>query len=180
MRLPPPSAAPAPAPPQQPSASDIVVEHPRPGLTRFRFRFGPIGFVIVVILPLLSPLLLLTPLSRVWAVVWIVGLVGFALVTHFMEPMGIDVTPETVTLRRGLRGWFGGPRLALQDVRYLKLENCVNHMKQVMLDTRSDSYSASRVLPVMEAEWLLSELRQAIVAAGGLSEAPPNNSVNAG
>ena len=179
MRLPAPSAASAPAPPQRPSASTIVVEHPRPGLTRFRFQYGPIGFFFVVVLPLLSPLLLLTPLERVWAVVWILGLVGFALLSHFMEPMGIDVTPETVTLKRGYRGWFGGPRLPMPDVRYLKLENCVNNMKQVKLDTRSDSHSASRVLGVMEADWFLNELRQAIVAAGGLKDAPPNNSLNA-
>jgi hypothetical protein len=180
MRLPAPSAAPAPAPPPKPLGSDIVVEHPGPGLTRFRFQFGPMGFCFVVMLPLLSPLLLLTPLERVWAVLWIVGLVGFALVTNFMEPMGIDVTPETVTLERGYRGWFGGPRLRVQDARYVRLENCVNNMKQVKLDTRNESHSASRVLGVMEAEWLANELRQAIEAAGGPSQAFPNNSVNAG
>jgi hypothetical protein len=136
------------------------------GLTRFRFHFGPMAILFVVLLPLLSPALLLV-LETLWAVVWIVAIVGFALVTHFMEPMAIEVGSEAVTLRRGLSGWFGAVRVPIQDVKRVSLEDCVNGFKQLKLETASDSLSASRVIGVMEAEWLQAEVRRAIAAAGG-------------
>jgi hypothetical protein len=177
LRLPAPSVALAPQPPlepagatpeptQKPSASTIDVER-RPGRMRFRFHYGFFGIAFTVLLPLFSPFLFPLVMEPGWALFWIVAVFAFALVTHVMEPMGIDVTPEAVILRRGLGGWFGRRRVAIQDVRRVVLDDCVNHLKQVKVETRDDMHSASRVIGVMEAEWLAGELRQAIAAAGG-------------
>ena len=174
MRLPAPTdaaatAGVAPEPPRKPEASTIDVER-RPGLTRFRFHFGSFAIAFTVLLPLLSPFLLPLVLSLGWALFWIVALFGFAIATHLMEPMAIDVTPEAVTLRKGLCGWFGARRLPIPEVRRVVLEDCVNGYKQVKLVTRDDRLPASRVIGVMEAEWLASELRQALRAVGGLTD----------
>jgi hypothetical protein len=159
----------APEPPRKPEASTIDVER-RTGLTRFRFHFGSFAIAFTVLLPLISPFLLPLVLSPGWALFWIVALFGFAIATHLMEPMAIDVTPEAVTLRKGLFGWFGARRLPIPEVRRVVLEDCVNGYKQVKLVTRDDRLSASRVIGVMEAEWLASELRQALRAVGGLTD----------
>ena len=163
----------------QPFDSDVLVER-SPGVLNLRYQFGPVARFCVVFLPLALPIALASASQVLWAgepldIPWtgtliITGLiVGFGAMVHFTEPMGVKVGSGQVTLLRGYRGWFPSSRVPLSDVIAVNLQECVNHLQQVVLQTRkADDVSVSRVTTVMEARWIAQELRRAI-AEGGAS-----------
>lgn len=157
---------------RRPLASTIVVDHPAPGVTRFRFHQGPVAVFFMLVLPGVSPLALLAPISSLTAIAASGLLIAFSLLLQFMDPMGFEVSPRALTLRRGFRGWFGRRRIPLADVKGILIDDCVNGLKQVNVRTRDlDEPWVSRIVGVMEARWLAAELRAALTAAGARLDA---------
>jgi len=162
----------------QPFESDVLVALSAPGLLNLHFRFGPIARLCVVFLPLAFPIALVSasqirwagePLDVPWTGTLIVAVlvVAFAAVVHITEPMGVRVGGGQVILLRGYRGWFPSARVPLSDIVGVDLKECVNHLQQVVLQTRtSEEVSVSRVTTVMEARWIAHELRRAIAEGG--------------
>jgi hypothetical protein len=154
---------------RRPTASRVIFEHPSPDVTRFRFEFGAVAKFFVLVLPFASPAVLFMPalVSLPVAIVSVVLIVGFAVLTHWSEPMGLEISRDGVVVSHGYRGWFRPQRIPLADVRRVRLKDCVNAFKQVEITTRGlEEYGISRVTTVMEARWIASEVRHALVALG--------------
>jgi hypothetical protein len=161
-----------------PAPADILVEASTPGVLALRFHFGLGGRFLVVFLPIALPMALIAARHVVWdgepveipwwAIVVTVLVIAFAVATHLMEPMGVQVGGGQVTLLRGYRGLFPARRIPLSEVVAVRLADCVNHLQQVVLRTRHlEDVSVSQVTTVMEARWIAQEVRRAISEAGG-------------
>ncbi len=162
-----------------PASSGVIAEASSPGVIDLRFRFGPIGWFLVVFLPFALPIALIAarqvrwggePLEIPWtgAIIVTVLVVAFAVVANIMEPMGVKFGAGQVTLLRGYRGWFPSHRIPESDVIAVNLRECVNYLQQVVLQTRtSGEVEVSRVTTVMEARWIAQEVRRAISEAEG-------------
>jgi hypothetical protein len=94
--------------------------------------------------------------------------VAFALLTHFTEVMGVEVTDGQVVLTRGYHGWFGARRLPFADIRRIDLDTTYNNYKRVVARTpHGDVVGVSRWTTVMDAHQIAEEVRSAVIAAGG-------------
>ena len=94
--------------------------------------------------------------------------VAFALLTHFTEVMGVEVTDGQVVLTRGYHGWFGARRLPFADIRRIDLDTTYNNYKRVVARTRQ--WGRGRGQPLDDRDGraqIAEEVRSAVIAAGG-------------
>jgi hypothetical protein len=160
-----------------PAATETDSERPSPSVLELRYRLGPVATLFCVFLPLVLPFVLVLTWpgrgehgSQTWTITLFATplVVAFALLTHFTEVMGVEVSDGKIILRRGYRGWFGARRIALADVRRIDLDTTYNNHKRVVARTRQgDEVGVSRWTTVMDAHGIADEVRRAITAAGG-------------